>query len=232
VTASQQLVCSVRLRCPTAASSPCSRSRSTIVIVIVIAIVLSSISRRSRYCTTSRTHQKILQDVIPVLLLAPGLERLEDVLELIEHPLALGTESRGARSGSARGLERVRAEDDFEQLGDLLLRPGRVSGTERDHQSSRVDWTVSPLRAVHTAQGVHAVRSDPIHSQPKPERPAPRSTHGSFPASSAPNTSATLILSPLSGIMLSTSLLDGRDADTDGPFPLTVPESRGVRSDM
>lgn len=99
--------------------------------------------------------------------------------------------------------------------------------------TNRQEWIgLSAPSAPFTQRKVYT-RYAPIRSTPKPAqaRPAPRRTHGSLPASSAPSTSATLILSPLSGITLSTSLLDGRDTD-EGPFPLTVPESRGVRSDM
>lgn len=63
------------------------------------------------------TYEEVLKQVIAVLLVTPLSGSLQDVLDVLEDPGSLGTESCSSGVGSTAALERVGVDDEFEHLG-------------------------------------------------------------------------------------------------------------------
>jgi hypothetical protein len=69
----------------------------------------------------AKTHKEVLQQIVAVLVISPGLQGSQDALAVLDDSLSLVAETRGARGGSASSLERVRVDDKLEHLGELGL---------------------------------------------------------------------------------------------------------------
>lgn len=96
-----------------------------------MGIGLSTITTRDDVTGTQveATHEKVLQEIITVLLVSPDFGGPQDILDVLEDPLAVVTETCGSGVGSTGRLECVGIDDEFEEFGKLLLRsaPGQLS---------------------------------------------------------------------------------------------------------
>lgn len=73
--------------------------------------------------------EQVLQQVVPVLLLAPLLQTPQDVLEILRQPRAFLSQPGGPAVRSPTRLQDVAVDDDIDHTRDLVLR-GEFAGLQ------------------------------------------------------------------------------------------------------